>query len=234
MNIGDVTIYQRAFGYLDQKSGQSLNANLEYLESSKFKNNQRHSFSYCYLNCRNVLNVDEPAQLITVETSLRMTWVDPRLTVRIPPTSPTNYVLFRSDATRYIWFPDVYIDGIHTLRKPAYKVTPAYLRIYNNSKIKYSARVNYDVACPMHFEEYPMDTQRCNISFESWGHTSRYIVLTWLREKRIFSDSIALAQFDLGVHFVEEPLSNFSILGEVFSVIAKHSLRIFVLIWGHD
>ena len=47
---------------------------------------------------------------------------------------------------------------------------PAYLRVFNNSKLKYSARVNYDVACPMHFEEYPMDTQRCNISFESWGH----------------------------------------------------------------
>ena len=56
---------------------------------------------------------------------------------------------------------------------------------------------------------------RCNISFESWGHTSHYIVLTWLREKRKFSDSIALAQFDLDVNFVEEPLSNFSILGKI-------------------
>ena len=71
----------------------------------------------------------------------------------------------------------------------------------------------------MHFEEYPMDTQRCNISFESWGHTSHYIVLTWLREKRIFSDSITLSQFDLDVQFVEEPLSNFSILGECFFLV---------------
>jgi hypothetical protein len=54
------------------------------------------------------------------------------------------------------------------LRFPAYKVKPAYLRIYNDSTLKYSARVNYDVACPMHFEKYPVDTQRCNISFESW------------------------------------------------------------------
>ena len=52
---------------------------------------------------------------------------------------------------------------------------PAYLRVYNTSKLKYSARVNYDVACPMHFEEYPMDTQRCNISFESWGHPCQVI-----------------------------------------------------------
>ena len=75
------------------------------------------TFSY-----RNVLNVDEPSQLITVETSLRMTWRDPRLTVRIPAYSPTNYVFFRSDVTRHIWFPDVYIDGVQDLRSPAYKV----------------------------------------------------------------------------------------------------------------
>jgi hypothetical protein len=66
----------------------------------------------------------------------------------------------------------------------------------------------------MHFEKYPVDTQRCNISFESWGHTNHFIELTWLREKRIFSSAIALAQFDLDVHFIEEPPSSFSLLGE--------------------
>ncbi len=37
---------------------------------------------------------------------------DPRLTVRVPKSSPTNYVFFRQDVTDHIWFPDVYIDGI--------------------------------------------------------------------------------------------------------------------------
>lgn len=174
---------------------------------------------------RNVLNVDEPAQLITVETSLRMTWRDPRLTVRIPPYSPTNYVFFRSDVTRHIWFPDVYIDGIQDLRFPAYYVKPAYLRVYNDSLLKYSARVNYDVACPMHFEKYPVDIQRCNVSFESWGHTNHYIVLSWLREKRKFSSSIALAQFDLDLHFIEEPPSAFGTLGK-----SSHNILTYLLL----
>ena len=91
---------------------------------------------------------------------------------------------------------------------------PAYLRVYNDSLLKYSARVNYDVACPMHFEKYPVDIQRCNISFESWGHTNHYIVLSWLSEKRKFSSSIALAQFDLDLHFIEEPPSAFGTLGK--------------------
>ena len=83
--------------------------------------------------------------------------------------------------------------------------------------LKYSARVNYDVACPMHFEKYPVDIQRCNVSFESWGHTNHYIMLSWLYEKRKFSKSIALAQFGLDLHFIEEPPSAFGSLGKFFS-----------------
>ena len=71
---------------------------------------------------RNVLNVDEPAQLITVETSLRMTWTDPRLNVTLPEDSPTEYIRFGDGVVKHIWFPDVYIDGIQDLRFPAYKV----------------------------------------------------------------------------------------------------------------
>ena len=96
---------------------------------------------------------------------------------------------------------------------------PAYVRIYNDSMLKYSARVNYDVACPMHFEKYPVDIQRCNVSFESWGHTNHYIMLSWLKEKRKFSTSIALAQFDLDLHFIEEPPSAFGTLGKKFILV---------------
>ena len=155
---------------------------------------------------RNVLKVDEPSQLLTVETSLRMTWKDSRLSISLPGDYPTSYIRFGNNVMSYIWIPDVYIDGVQDLRSPAYKVdftkniflneiqtlilridtsfliinnyfqlTPAYLRVYNTSKLKYSARVNYDVACPMTFEEYPVDTQRCNISLESWGHPSEVI-----------------------------------------------------------
>ena len=74
------------------------------------------------LSNRNVLNVDEPSQLITVETSLRMTWTDPRLNVTIPDGSPSEYIRFGPDVMKYIWVPDVFIDGIKDLRAPAYKV----------------------------------------------------------------------------------------------------------------
>ena len=97
----------------------------------------------------------------------------------------------------------------------------------------------------MTFEEYPVDTQRCNISLESWGHPSevinnislfisyiisnvficeittsalfvffQYIVLSWLREKRKYSSSISLAQFDFDVNFFDDSANDFVALGK--------------------
>ena len=76
--------------------------------------------------------MDEPAQLITVETSLRMTWTDPRLNVTLPEDSPTDYIRFGSGVVKHIWFPDVYIDGIQDLRSPAYKVNIKYRQFFFN------------------------------------------------------------------------------------------------------
>ena len=89
---------------------------------------------------------------------------------------------------KQIWMPDIYIDKAKDVRKPAYFTQAAYLRLYNNSLIKYSARLNYDVACPMDFcrllkrrinpyflvyyvYRYPADEQNCFIKFESFGHS---------------------------------------------------------------
>mgnify|MGYP003899990887 CR=1 FL=1 len=44
-------------------------------------------------------------------------------------------------------------------RVPVYRIAPTYLRVFSDGKMQYSARVNYDVACPMNFVNYPADTQ---------------------------------------------------------------------------
>ena len=81
------------------------------------------SFVMDVFDCsRNVLKVDEPSQLLTVETSLRMTWKDSRLAIILPGDYPTSYIRFGNNVMSYIWIPDVYIDGVQDLRSPAYKV----------------------------------------------------------------------------------------------------------------
>ena len=53
------------------------------------------------------------------------------------------------------------------MRIPTYFVRPASIRIYNDSKIRYATRVNFDVACKMEFQNYPLDEQICDIKLES-------------------------------------------------------------------
>ena len=54
-----------------------------------------------------------PFQLITLETTLRLYWRDPRLQVEhlLPGQNETgdDYVLLHPDASNFIWFPDIYI-----------------------------------------------------------------------------------------------------------------------------
>ena len=50
-------------------------------------------------------------QLITLETTLRLYWRDPRLQVEhlLGNKSGDDYVLLHPDASNFIWFPDIYI-----------------------------------------------------------------------------------------------------------------------------
>jgi hypothetical protein len=51
-------------------------------------------------------------QLVTLETTLRLYWRDPRLRVDHILGNKSNdnsYVLLHPDAGKYIWFPDIYI-----------------------------------------------------------------------------------------------------------------------------
>ena len=49
-------------------------------------------------------------QLVTLETTLRMYWRDPRLRVdHLLNNSTLDYVLLHPETSRFIWFPDIYI-----------------------------------------------------------------------------------------------------------------------------
>ena len=46
----------------------------------------------------------------------------------------------------------------------------------------------------------------------------QFIVLSWLKEKRKFSSSISLAQFDLDVNFEDNPQNTFGALGRLAAI----------------
>ncbi len=49
-------------------------------------------------------------QLVTLETTLRMYWRDPRLQVdHLIGNSSSDYILLHPETSKFIWFPDIYI-----------------------------------------------------------------------------------------------------------------------------
>ena len=53
-------------------------------------------------------------QLVTLETTLRMYWRDPRLQVEhLLGNSSRDYILLHPDTSKFIWFPDIYIGKSH-------------------------------------------------------------------------------------------------------------------------
>ena len=121
-----------------------------------------------------------------------------------------TYLLFNRDPVQELWFPDVFIDKAKDLRVPIYKIPPTYLRIYESGLMMYSARVNYDLSCPMDFSNYPVDEQICDITLESWGHPIEIIRFEWDKKDVVINPNINLNQHHFQVALIEAGNKNFS------------------------
>ena len=148
------------------------------------------------INLRNILEVNEVAQLISMETSIRMYWKDWR--VRADIEDGKEYLALNPNAAKHFWVPDVFIDQSKNVRVPTYYMKPASLRIYEDQTLRYSSRINFDVACSMDFHNFPVDEQLCEINFESFGHTSNQLKFRWVNGSNI-NPNITLAQFAMFV-----------------------------------
>ena len=149
------------------------------------------------INLRNILEVNEVAQLISLETSIRLFWKDWRVRADMPKLNSTHnqpYLTLHPNAAQYFWIPDIFIDRSKMLRAPTFYVKPASLRIYHDQTLRYSSRVNFDVACPMNFQKFPVDEQLCEINLESFGHTKDQLKFQWVKGSD-FNHNITLAQF---------------------------------------
>ena len=88
------------------------------------------------LNLRNIFEVNEKAQYISLETSFRMWWRDERITG--VPLGGEEFVRVNGKAIDNFWIPDVFIDQAKALRSPTFHVKPTSIRVYPDGVIRYS------------------------------------------------------------------------------------------------
>jgi len=160
------------------------------------------------INLRNILEVWEKEQLVSLETTLRLYWKDTRLRPDSKYLESADsfgeYVALNPSKADIIWMPDIFIDQVKAIRTPTYYTRPASIRVYNDSTIRYSSRFNFDVACNMEFHRFPVDEQYCQIKFESFGFTNKQIQMAWLDESNSnVNANISLAQFDYKITLMD-------------------------------
>ena len=97
-----------------------------------------------------------------------------------------SYLTLNPSKADIIWMPDVFIDQAKAIRVPTFYTRPASLRVYQDSTVRYSSRINFDVACSMEFHRwpagttdplarFPVDEQYCQVRFESFGFTNKQV-----------------------------------------------------------
>ena len=131
------------------------------------------------------------------------------------PSTNKSYVLIKDsrDIDR-LWKPDIFIDeAIKTRlvspivrvklnyilimifsRTPSFDDMPQSVKVYEDSRIRWSKRLNFDIGCHMEFGDFPVDQQICEVKLESYSYQASVcqpIVVFW-RGFGYFCPGIAL------------------------------------------
>ena len=135
------------------------------------------------LNLRNIINLSQSNQMISIEASLNLFWYDNRINVTADllhgKDDHGTYLTLNDDTARAFWTPDLYIDGVRNMRGPKkvkYFTAPISWRLYSSklakpappTLVRYSIMMIMDV-CNLIFEEFPFDGQNCSIKIFSYS-----------------------------------------------------------------
>ncbi|XP_071450137.1 glycine receptor subunit alpha-2-like [Hetaerina americana] len=163
------------------------------------------------VSLKNIPELNELKQMLSIEMNLRIYWQDIRLQNGTDALfeneigySLHNYISFNSEILSKIWVPDIYTDYAARITAQEILRKPLSIRLYPNATIRYSARITTELSCPMDFKMYPGDTQRCDLRLESYGYTRKELAFSWRYEGKVVNIDHRLAHFDFDVTQVSE------------------------------
>ncbi|XP_038146590.1 gamma-aminobutyric acid receptor subunit alpha-2 [Cyprinodon tularosa] len=133
----------------------------------------------------------------TVDVFFRQSWLDERLKFHGPMnTLPLNNLMASK-----IWTPDTFFHNgkksvAHNMTMPN-----KLLRIMENGTLLYTMRLTVQAECPMHLEDFPMDSHSCPLKFGSYAYTKTEVTYIWTRNASqsvdVADDGSRLNQYDL-------------------------------------
>ncbi|XP_068195155.1 gamma-aminobutyric acid receptor subunit alpha-2 [Antennarius striatus] len=133
----------------------------------------------------------------TVDVFFRQSWKDERLRFH----GPMNILPLNNLMASKIWTPDTFFHNgkksvAHNMTMPN-----KLLRIMEDGTLLYTMRLTVQAECPMHLEDFPMDSHSCPLKFGSYAYTNTEVTYTWTRNAShsvdVAADGSRLNQYDL-------------------------------------
>ena len=81
------------------------------------------------------------------------------------------------------------LEDLANISKPCFRVpgvddAPQSIKVFNNSLVRFSKRLNFDIGCNMDFQWFPVDLQGCMVKFESFGYQISVSIHTPFKQRR--------------------------------------------------
>uniref|UniRef100_A0A673AWR4 Gamma-aminobutyric acid type A receptor alpha2 subunit a n=1 Tax=Sphaeramia orbicularis TaxID=375764 RepID=A0A673AWR4_9TELE len=133
----------------------------------------------------------------TVDVFFRQSWKDERLKFH----GPMNILPLNNLMASKIWTPDTFFHNgkksvAHNMTMPN-----KLLRIMEDGTLLYTMRLTVQAECPMHLEDFPMDSHSCPLKFGSYAYTKTEVTYIWSRNASqsvdVAADGSRLNQYDL-------------------------------------
>ncbi|XP_037086802.1 gamma-aminobutyric acid receptor subunit beta-2-like [Pollicipes pollicipes] len=132
--------------------------------------------------------VDVMEHMIMMVITYREKWKDDRIIM--PPALrkscsgkiPHEKSILLNPADRYrqqIWTPDFYMRGIMGARTSKLLLKTEAVILHENNMVENVVTIKFAIMCPMKFQDFPFDTQKCNITIESYGNFAEDLAIVW-------------------------------------------------------
>ncbi|XP_014254460.1 glutamate-gated chloride channel-like [Cimex lectularius] len=142
-----------------------------------------------------ISSIDDYEMQYTIQLYLRQKWVDERLQFKHLSENISHISI---NDVNVMWTPDLFfvneIDGNHhqTMK------TNQFARIQANGSVLYSVKLTLILSCPMKFQLYPFDHQKCPLRIESYGWSKKDLLLKFDETQAIqLNPKLRVQEFDL-------------------------------------
>ena len=151
------------------------------------KNNSRSIDLLYGIKIDGLVFFDQKAEKIKINTLTTLIWKDEYLSWNYDSMhqNHSHNPEFIIVPNNLIWQPDLELYNAGS--KPEIFETSGTSKLYSNGLIIYNRPTSYTFSCKMDLEEFPFDTQQCNLLFGSWKYSKATLNLRPFTQNELIS-----------------------------------------------